>query len=267
MTGKEKLSTNYTITWCPGCPNFIILESVKKAIGKLVDEGAKHEDFAMVTGIGCNSKIFDYINMSGIYGLHGRALPTAFGMKFANPKLKVIAFAGDGDTYAEGMEHFIHHCRYNADMTLIVHDNRAFSLTTGQATPTSQQGYKTKSEPFGEVNEPINPMKLALSAGATFVARCSAKDLQHSADIIEKAINHKGFAFIEFVQNCLIFNLADNIDKNIYKISDNGDDMERAMKLANEWDYNSLNEKVPIGIFYQVKKPTFEERYNKLKNG
>ncbi|MFA6022636.1 MAG: thiamine pyrophosphate-dependent enzyme [Candidatus Pacearchaeota archaeon] len=260
-----KISTTYPITWCPGCPNFLILESVKKALGKLIGEGVKHEDFAMVTGIGCNSKIFDYLNISGIYGLHGRALPTAIGMKLANPKLKVLTFTGDGDTYAEGMEHFIHSCRYNADMTTIVHDNRAFSLTTGQATPTSQQGYKTKAEPFGELHEPINPIKLALVSGATFVARCNAKDIQHTAEIIEKAIKHKGFAFVEIIQNCLIFNVEDNFDKKMYKIEDNKDNMEKAMSLASEFDYNSLNNPVPIGIFYQITKPTLEEKWEKVK--
>jgi len=261
---KEKLNTSNIPTWCPGCTNFLLLEALKKTIAKLMDEGIKQEDFAMVTGIGCNSKIFDYINISGIYGLHGRALPTAIGIKLANPKLTVLTITGDGDTYAEGMEHFIHSCRYNADMTSIVFDNRAFSLTTGQATPTSQQGYKTKAEPLGELNEPINPIKLALVSGATFVARCNAKDIEHTSYILEKAIKHKGFAFVEMIQNCLIFNLADNVDKQMYKIPDNKDDMKKAMQYADEFDYNSTAEKVPVGIFYQVNKPVLEEKFNKL---
>ncbi|HRZ85521.1 MAG TPA: thiamine pyrophosphate-dependent enzyme [Candidatus Paceibacterota bacterium] len=265
---KEQLKTNVEITWCPGCPNFLILESVKRTIAKLISESEgkiKKEDFAIVTGIGCHAKIFDYLDLSGIYGLHGRVLPLATGIKLGNRKLNVLGFSGDGDAYAEGMEHFIHSCRYNSDMTYIVHDNRAFSLTTGQATPTSQQGYKTKAEPFGEMHEPINPVKLALVSGATFVARCNAKDIEHTAEIIEKAIKHKGFAFIEIIQNCLIFNVEDNIDKVMYKLPDNKNDMEKAMKLASEWNYNShtSNDKVPIGIFYQVNKPTFEEKWEK----
>jgi len=267
---KQKLGTKNVNTWCPGCPNFMILESVKRTIAKLVEEGEKSggkirvEDFAMVTGIGCHAKIFDYLNLSGIYGLHGRVLPTALGIKLGNPKLNVLGFSGDGDAYAEGMEHFIHNCRYNADMTYIVHDNRAFSLTTGQATPTSQQGYKTKSEPLGEMFEPINPIKLALVSGATFVARCNAKDITHTSEILEKAIKHKGFSFVEIIQDCLIFNVGDNFDKNLYKIEDNKEDMGKAMKLADEFDYNHLNEKVPIGVIYQADKPVLNEKWKIL---
>ena len=143
-----EISTKNENTWCPGCPNFMILESAKGAIAKLIDGGRRQEDFAMVTGIGCHAKIFDYLNISGIYGLHGRVIPTALGITLGNPNLTVIGFAGDGDTYAEGMAHFIHVARYNLDMTLIVHDNQSFSLTTGQATPTSQLGYKNKAKPF-----------------------------------------------------------------------------------------------------------------------
>src|SRR3989338_9906922 len=146
MENKEKLQTTMPVTWCPGCTNVAVLTALKKAIAKFIDEGARQEDFAMVTGIGCHGKIFDYMNISGIYGLHGRVIPTAFGIKLGNPKLKVLGFSGDGDAYAEGIEHFIHAFRYNADMTYIVHDNQTFSLTTGQSTPTSAQGFKSKAE-------------------------------------------------------------------------------------------------------------------------
>ena len=261
----NNISTNYPTTWCPGCPNFSLLAAVKKAIAKIIDSGVKKEELAMVTGIGCHAKTFDYLNISGIYGLHGRVLPLALGIKLGNPNLTVIGFAGDGDTYAEGMEHFIHSCRYNANFTLIVHDNRAFSLTTGQATPTTEQGYKNKAEPLGELNEPLNPMKLALAAGATFVARVNAKDIEQTSEILEKAIKHKGFSFVEAIQNCIIFNIEDNVDKSIYKIQDNKDDMVRALELANEWSYNSVKEKVPVGIFYQASKPTLEDKWPQLQ--
>src|SRR3989304_5486877 len=198
MKGAE-LRTEEKITWCPGCPDHMILESSRRALLSLMDQGYKRENFAMVAGIGCHGKIFDYLNISGVYGLHGRALPTAIGVKIGNPNLNVIVFAGDGDTYSEGMEHFIHTCRFNPDMTLIVNDNQSFSLTTGQATPTSQLGFKTKAEPLGEFNKPFNPILLALSAGATFIARCNARDLDHTQEIIEEAIKHKGFSFIEII--------------------------------------------------------------------
>ena len=260
----EKIATTNENTWCPGCHNFFILEAAKRVLKKLIDEGTPKENIAMATGIGCHAKMFDYLNISGIYGLHGRVIPTCLGMALGNPNLKVIGFAGDGDTYAEGMAHFIHAGRYNADMTLFVHDNQSFSLTTGQATPTSQQGYKNKAAPLGEFNEPMNPINLALAAGATFIARCDAKDLQHTTEIMEKAIKHKGFSFVEIIQDCIIFNLGANTHHELtYKV-DNTNDKKKAQILANEWDYNSKKGKIPVGIIYQIEKPTLTEKWPQL---
>ncbi|MBU1135938.1 MAG: thiamine pyrophosphate-dependent enzyme [Nanoarchaeota archaeon] len=270
---KTNLSTKQENTWCPGCTNFLILEAVKKALSKTIEKGTKQEEIAMVTGIGCHAKIFDYLNISGIYGLHGRVLPTALGIKLGNPNLTVLGFAGDGDTYAEGMAHFIHAGRYNSDMTLIVHNNQAFSLTTGQATPVSQEHYVNKAEPLGEFNHPLNPIKLALCSGASFVARCNAKDIEHTSQIIEKAIEHNGFSFVEIIQNCLIFNKEMNeLDNLFYKIENKENkktELKEAIKLSDKWDYNSNTEKIPIGIFYSQEKPTLEEKWpqlSKLKN-
>jgi 2-oxoglutarate/2-oxoacid ferredoxin oxidoreductase subunit beta len=252
MTTKPNLSTKNPNTWCPGCPNNMILDATKQAITNLIEQNnIKHEDFAMTTGIGCHAKMFDMLNISGIYCLHGRTIPTAIGMKLGNPALKVISFAGDGDTYAEGMAHFIHAFRYNIDMTLIVHDNQSFSLTTGQPTPTSQQGYISKAKPQGETFKPFNPLKLALASNATFIARTSAKDIKHMTETFQSAINHKGFAFVEVIQDCLIFNLdANDKDKMMYKVEPNSD-KATADKLASEFDYNSKEGKIPIGIIYQ----------------
>lgn len=251
MNKKNELGTKNENTWCPGCPNFLILESVKKALNKLVDSGKyKQTDFAMVTGIGCHAKIFDYLNISGIYGLHGRVIPTALGIKLGNPNLNVLGFAGDGDTYAEGMAHFIHAARYNANMTLVVHDNQSFSLTTGQSTPTSQQGYKNKAKPLGEFNKPLNPIMLALASGMSFVARCNARDINHTAEVLEKAIKHNGFSFVEVIQDCLVFNVDSNKkDELMYKISDNNN-MGNARKMAEEWDYNNKHGKIALGVIY-----------------
>jgi len=259
---KENLGTKNEMTWCPGCLNFMILESVKQAI---VLSGIKQTDFAMTTDIGCNSKIYDYLNISGIYCLHGRALATGLGIKLGNPNLKVLSFMGDGGIYDEGVSHLIHAGKYNVDMVLIVHDNRSFSLTTGQPTATTQQGYKSKASPLGVFDMPINPIKLALCSGIGFVARCNAKDIKHTAEIITKAIKHKGFSFIEIIQDCLVFNKeVNNKDKLMYKIKDNSD-MKTAMNLANEWDYNSKKGKIPIGIFYQIQKPTLSDKWPQLK--
>lgn len=249
------LKTKNELTWCPGCSNFMILESAKRAFAKF-----NKKELAMVTGIGCHAKMFDYLNISGIYGLHGRVIPTMTGIAIGNQKLKVIGFAGDGDTYSEGMAHFIHAGRYNSNMTLIVHDNQSFSLTTGQPTPTSQQGYVSKASPKGEINKPLNPMKLALSAGITFIARCNAKDINHTAEIIEKAINHQGFSFVEVIQDCLIFNKEiNNKDKLMYKVQDNKD-KTKALALSSEWNYNSKKGKIPIGVIYQAREPTLQEK-------
>lgn len=245
------IKSNYPINWCPGCPNFLILEAVKRAIESLIKQGYKQEEFCTATDIGCNAKIFDYLNLSGVYGLHGRVVPLAEGIKRGNPKLNVLAFQGDGGAYSEGLEHFIQAFRYNQDITLIVHQNQAFSLTTGQATSTTQQGEKTKAEPLGNKFPPLNPIKLALASKATFVARCNAYDIEDTARIIEQAIKHKGFSYIEIMQKCLIFNTEMNdLDKLMYKIADCYN-LERANKFAGEWDYNSHKGKIAIGVIFE----------------
>jgi len=262
---KKKLGTDFEITWCPGCYNFMILESVKKALAELINEGVKQENIAIVTGIGCHAKIFDYINVNGYYGLHGRVIPISMGIKLGNPNLSVIGFAGDGDTYAEGMEHFIHAGRFNSDMTLIVHDNQTFALTTGQPTPTTQVGYKSKIEPQGEYNIPINPIKLALASGITFIARANSLDIENTSRIFKEAIKHRGFSFVEVIQPCLQFNTdIKEIGKLTYKISDNKNDIKKAEQLADEWDYNSKTGKIPVGILYQAENPILEDKWNLL---
>jgi len=244
----QDLKTKQIITWCPGCPNFLILESVKKAIA---NSGLKQTDFAITTDIGCNAKIYDYLNLSGIYGLHGRSVVTGLGIKLGNPKLKVLSFIGDGGNYDEGMAHFIHALNYNKDMVIIVHDNQSFSLTTGQPTATSQQGYVSKASPEGEKMRPLNPIKLALASNATFIARANARDIAHTAEVLGKAIKHKGCSFVEIIQDCLIFNLDMNAkDKIMYKIKDNKN-KQTAGKLAEEWDYNSKKGKIALGVLYQ----------------
>jgi len=249
---KSNLDTKQTITWCPGCPNHEILKAVKIAINNLIKKGEKQKNFAIVTGIGCHGKIFDYLNVSGFYGLHGRAIPIAIGIKLGNPKLHVLAFAGDGDTYSEGISHFIHAAKNNPNITLFVHDNQAFSLTTGQATPTSQKGFKTKAQPFGKLSTPLNPLTLALVAGATFVARVNARDIKHSAKIMEKAIKHNGFSFVEIIQDCIVFNKEiNNRDKQMHKYPNKKRTRLEAMKLAEKYDYNLGKGKIPLGIFYE----------------
>ncbi len=254
-------------TWCPGCPNFMILDSFKQTIANFIDSKKfKKDDFAITTDIGCHAKIFDYLTLSGFYSLHGRAIPTGIGIKLGNPNLKVITFAGDGAAYSEGIEHLIHAFKYNADTTLILHDNQSFSLTTGQPTPTTQQGFISKSEPLGVFDKPFNPLKLALASNATFIARTNARDMPHMVETFTKAINHKGFSFVEVIQDCIIFNLeANNKDKRMYKIQDNTD-KKLAEKLCDEYDYNTKDGKVPLGVIYQSMEPTLEEKWPQLKS-
>jgi len=263
---KPNLDTKSEITWCPGCPNHMILASVKQTLTNLIEKKQfKQEDVAITTDIGCHAKIFDYLNLSGIYCLHGRALPTAIGMKLGNPNLKVLAFAGDGAMYSEGMAHFIHAFKSNANMTLILHDNQSFSLTTGQPTPTSQQGYISKANPLGVQDRPLNPIKLALASNATFIARTSAKNIPHMTETFTKAIQHNGFSFVEVIQDCLIFNMdANNKDDRMYKIKTNTD-KKTAETLSEEFNYNSKTEKIPIGVIYQSKERSLEEKWPQLK--
>src|SRR3989344_647812 len=256
------LSTDYKITWCPGCPDFIIKKAIEKAVQELITKGYKQEDFVMVTDIGCNSKIYDYLNLSGFYGLHGRTIPAALGVKIGNPKLTVIGIAGDGGTLNEGLDHFIHACRYNTDITFLLFNNQVFSLTTRQATATTEEGFMEKTHPSGVKEKPLNPVVLALEAGATFVARTSSLDLGGMSQIIQEAIVHKGFSFVDIIQPCIVYHdTSDFLRKNCYKIEPM--DLPKAIEEARKWDYAPQG-KIPMGIFYQVKEETFEEK-NGLK--
>lgn len=259
--------TKQKITWCPGCPDHIILESARRTLISLVEQGYNKNNFAMAAGIGCHGKIFDYLNISGIYALHGRAIPTAIGMKMGNPNLELLVFSGDGDTYAEGMAHFIHACRFNPDLTLFVNDNQSFSLTTGQATPTSQPGFKSNLEPLGNFNSPLNPIHLALSAGASFVARCNANDIEHTRMVMEAAIKHKGFSFVEILQDCIVFNLyVNNKDRLMYKLKETKRSLAQALVLSQEYDYVNNKGRIPLGIFYAAPRPTLDGEWPQLVN-
>ena len=264
---SKKLDTNYKITWCPGCPDFKILEAAKITITSLMNQGYKHENFAMACGIGCHGKIFDYLNISGFYGFHGRTIPTAIGLKLGNPNLNVIAFAGDGDTYSEGMEHFVSAGKHNANVALFVHDNQSFSLTTGQPTPTSEKGFKNKIDVTGvKQTNPLNPLMLAFSSGISFIARANARDPQHTAQIMEQAIKHKGFAFVEIIQDCIVFNIPiNNRDKNMYYLNKIPTTKEESLKLMQEYDYNIGNGKIPLGVFWKEEKITLESQFSQLQ--
>lgn len=246
-TGKEN-------TWCVGCGNFGILNAVKKAIPVLIEDGISLQDIAITCGIGCHGKIFDYLALSGVYGLHGRAVATASGIKLANPKLHVVSFGGDGDSLGEGLEHTLFAAKRNMDITLILHNNGTYGLTTGQFSPLSNHGYKGLSTPFGSIETPFRPIPLLLEAGATFLARGFSAKPDHLAELIVKAVRHKGFSFIEVMQPCVSYN------NNYAVLNDKAKFLEAipqnrsiAYELATDPDY------VYLGTFLQTSKPCYHE--------
>jgi len=260
----NELDTKIKNTWCPGCPNFGILQAIKNAILILEKKGISKEQFVLTTGIGCHAKIVDYININTFYGLHGRAIPLAEGIKIANPNLKVLICAGDGDAYDEGISHLIHAAKRNIDITVLIHNNRNFALTTGQFSATSPKGFVGRSSPEGSLEPAFNPLELMLASGATFVARGYATKVDHLTNLIVQAIEHKGFSFIDVLQPCIVwFNTLDVYNQRVYEIENKEIFLkEKTIQKILEWDYND-GKKIPIGVFYKIEKPTFDEEANK----
>ncbi len=261
MSNIKALKTYAQNTWCPGCGNFGILSSIKKVIGDMEDEGLDLSKLVLVSGIGCHAKIVDYIDVNSFYSIHGRVCPPLSGIKLANPELTVIGHAGDGDAYGEGIEHLIFTAKRNMDVTFIVHNNRVYGLTTGQFTPTSPSGFKGRSTPEGSCEDPLNPVELMLSAGATFVARGYSKNKEHLQSLIKAGIIHHGFSFIDVLQPCFTFyNTYEEYNKKVYELEDHDVENRKAAFLrAQEWAYQD-GERIPIGIFYKIEKPSYEEQ-------
>ncbi|MDD5621493.1 MAG: thiamine pyrophosphate-dependent enzyme [Candidatus Pacebacteria bacterium] len=258
----QDLALNTKNTWCPGCTNFGIEAAFKMAVAELMEEGEKLENFVVVTGIGCNAKIADYLKLNTLYTLHGRPVPAATGIKLANPNLKVIVFEGDGDAYDEGIEHLIHAAKKNTNITVIVHNNRLFALTTGQFTATSPKGFIGRSTPQGSTEEPFNPLALMLAGKASFVARGYALKTNHLKDLIKKGIKNEGFSFIDVLQPCIsYFNNIEFYNQKVYELEGMNHDyknFDKAWEKAREWDYGKDAEKIPIGLFYSSFRPSYE---------
>jgi 2-oxoglutarate ferredoxin oxidoreductase subunit beta len=265
---KKQLETGTEMTWCPGCFNYQILAGVKNYIAGRLEKGEKKENLAIVSGIGCQGKIFDYINLNGLNTLHGRELPTAIGVKMGNPNLDVYAFLGDGGGYNEGISHLIHAARENVDITCIVHNNQVFALTVGQPTGVTEQGFADKTTPEGVVVKPLNPLKLVLNSNASFVARVFA-DVKEIEKILKKASKHKGFKFIEIIQPCIAFHPNKGYKEILKDIPKTHDvkNFDEAMKLASSWNYNGVKkgDKIYTGIFYKEKKPSIVDKHWQLK--
>src|SRR5919108_2694881 len=235
--------------WCPGCGDFGVLTALKQA---LVDLGIHPHQTMVVSGIGCSSNLPGFINAYGMHTLHGRALAVATGAQLANHELKIIATGGDGDGYGIGGNHFIHSMRRNVDLTYIVMNNQIYGLTTGQLSPTSMKGTATKSTPFGSVENPINPIPLAIAAGATYVARGYTGQVKHLVELIKSGIEHKGFSLIDAFSPCVTFNLDNSHDffkHKTFKLEDvkhDPTDFAAAMKYGYQWD-----DKIAIGLFWK----------------
>ena len=274
--------------WCAGCGDFGILNAIQMA---LADLQIPSHAAAIFSGIGCSGKTPHFINTYGIHTLHGRVLPFAQGAKLSNPNLEIIAVGGDGDGLGIGAGHFVNAGRRNVDLSYIVFDNGVYGLTKGQASPTLKLGLKTKSLPQPNANNSVNPISLALIAGFTFIARGYSYEVRHLKDLIKKAIQHRGLAFLDVLQPCPTYNDIntkewfqglDNVNPDTgrqiprtYKLEENGYDgtihsdddlnakMAKVIEKSNEW-----GNKIPIGVFYQNEHiPTFEDRIaNRIDN-
>jgi 2-oxoglutarate ferredoxin oxidoreductase subunit beta len=245
--------------WCPGCGDFGVLAAVQKA---LVELQIPNHMVATVSGIGCSSNFPGFINTYGLHTLHGRSLPVASGLKVANHDLTVLVTGGDGDGFGIGAGHFVHAMRRNINLTYMVLDNQIYGLTTGQTSPTSRIGMRTKSNPYGNMDTPVNPLTLALSAGATFVARGFSGEQKHLTELIKQAIQHKGFSFLDIFSPCVTYNKDNTFQwfrPRVKKLEEDAaydpTNWIAAMERATVW-----GETIPIGKFFErTDLPTLEE--------
>ncbi|WKY46175.1 2-oxoacid:ferredoxin oxidoreductase subunit beta [Eubacteriaceae bacterium ES2] len=254
----------YETAWCPGCGNFSILDCLKTTLEELELEPHK---VLMVAGIGQAAKIPQYINANAFCGLHGRALPPAVAAKMVNEELTVIVSTGDGDTYGEGGNHFIHNVRRNVDIAHFVHDNQVYGLTKGQSSPTSELGFVTGVQPSGNINTPLNPLLMALAAGAGFLARGFSGHKEHLVALMKQAIEFKGYALIDILQPCVSFNKINTFqwyNQRVYELTDNYDATDKLGAMQKVMEFG---DQIPIGVLYKEAMSTFNEKNEVLKNG
>jgi 2-oxoglutarate/2-oxoacid ferredoxin oxidoreductase subunit beta len=245
--------------WCPGCGDYGVLAAVQKA---LVELQIPQHEVATISGIGCSSNFPGFIETYGMHTLHGRSLPVATGVKMANHALTVLVTGGDGDGFGIGCGHFVHAMRRNVDLTYMVMDNQIYGLTTGQTSPTSRLDMKTKTTPFGNVERPVNPIALALAAGATYVARGFSAEQKHLTELIKNAIQHKGFSFLDIFSPCVTYNHDNTVQwfrPRVKKLEDNPTydptDWNAAMEKSQLW-----GDEIPIGKFFErTDVPTLHE--------
>jgi len=252
--------------WCPGCGDFSVLSALQTALFEL---GLKPHQVLVVSGIGCSSNLPGFINAYGMHTLHGRSLAVATGAKLGNHELKVICTGGDGDGYGIGGNHFVHTMRRNVDLTYIVMDNQIYGLTTGQVSPTSVKGMKTKSTPHGSVENPINPIPMAIACGATYVARGFSGKQKHLVEILKGAIQHKGFALVDVFSPCVTYNKDNTYQwfnprvKILEEQGHNPADFHKAIERGYQW-----GDEIPIGVFWKrTDLPSLEDLEPVLHDG
>lgn len=247
--------TGYKPTWCPGCGNWGIGMGLKMALAEL---GHTPSSIMVSFGIGCSGNMNDFLNAYAMHGLHGRAIATAIGMKLANHKMPVCAVVGDGDCYGEGGNHFLHACRGNHDVKVIIHDNNVYGLTTGQVSPMAEKGQKSKSTPQGIIETPLDPLALAITQGATFVAQTFAGDTKHMVETIKKAFQHTGFSVVNVLQPCVTFNKKNTYSyymQHVYKLDSSHDASNKVKAL--EVAFGVQEEKFALGVLYEVQREAY----------
>ncbi|HYV66910.1 MAG TPA: 2-oxoacid:ferredoxin oxidoreductase subunit beta [Myxococcales bacterium] len=252
--------------WCPGCGDFGVLNALKTAVAEL---GLAPHEVLTISGIGCSSNLPGYINTYGMHTLHGRALAVATGAQLGNHGLKVVVTGGDGDGFGIGGNHFLHSMRRNVDVTYIVMDNQIYGLTTGQVSPTSRKGMKTKTTPHGSVENPVNAIPMAIVCGATYVARGFSGQQKHLVELIEGALQHRGFAFIDVLSPCVTYNKDNTHDffkqrtRRLEEMGHDPTDLHAAIDLGNRW-----GDEIPIGVFYRNDEvPSLDELEPVLAEG
>ncbi len=264
MATFKDFRNNVKPNWCPGCGDFSVQAAIQKAAANV---GLEPEEVALITGIGCSGRLSGYINAYGVHAIHGRALPLAQGVKMANRDLTVIASGGDGDGYAIGMGHTIHALRRNMNMTYIVMDNQIYGLTKGQTSPSSAVGFVTKSTPKGNIEKNVAPLELALSSGATFVAQGFSSDIKGLTKLIEDAINHDGFSFVNVFSPCVTYNKINTYDwfkENLTSIDDieNYDTTNKQLAIQTVLEHESMLK----GIVYQdTETPSYESQIEEME--
>lgn len=249
--------TGYKPTWCPGCGNWGIGMAIKMAFSEM---GLSPSSVMISFGIGCSGNMNDFVNGYAMHGLHGRAIATAVGMKLAHHSMPVLAVVGDGDCYGEGGNHFLHACRGNHDVKVIIHDNRVYGLTTGQVSPMAEKGQKSKSTPSGIIETPVDPLALAITQGATFVAQTFAGDTKHMSETIKKAMSHTGFAVVNVLQPCVTFDKKSTYQyymQHVYKLEEGYNPGDKMAALAKAFEVHE--EKYPLGVIFLSPRKAYHE--------